>query len=84
MKKAETAFVSIISTLREKCPNTEFFSGPYFPVLGLNTEIYGGILQIQSEYSKTQTRRNFSRSAKIAKFCFLGGGKTCRRTKEQF
>ena len=30
------------STLREKCPNTEFFSGPYFPVFGLNTEIYFG------------------------------------------
>ena len=26
--------------LREKCPNTEFFSGPYFPVFGLNFEIY--------------------------------------------
>ena len=24
-------------TLREKCPYTEFFSGPYFPVFGLNT-----------------------------------------------
>ena len=23
---------------REKCPNTEFFSGLYFPVFGLNTE----------------------------------------------
>ena len=27
-------------TLREKCPITGFFSGPYFPVFGLNTEIY--------------------------------------------
>ena len=27
-------------TLREKCPNTEFFSVPYFPPFGLNTEIY--------------------------------------------
>ena len=26
-------------TLREKCPNTEFFSGQYFPVFGQNTEI---------------------------------------------
>ena len=25
-------------TLREKCPNTELFSGPYFPAFGLNTE----------------------------------------------
>ena len=28
-------------SLREKCPNTEFFSGPYFPVFGLNTGKYG-------------------------------------------
>ena len=27
-------------------------SGPYFPVFGLNTEIYGVNLQIQSEYRK--------------------------------
>ena len=31
-------------SLCEKCPNTEFFSGPYFPTLGLNTERYGEIL----------------------------------------
>ena len=24
------------NALREKCPNTEFFSGPYFPVFALN------------------------------------------------
>ena len=28
-----------ISSLREKSPNKEFFSGPFFPVFGLNTEI---------------------------------------------
>ena len=28
-------------TLRENCPNTEFFSGPYFPAFGLNMERYG-------------------------------------------
>ena len=27
--------------LREKCSNTEFFSGPYFTVFGLNTGKYG-------------------------------------------
>ena len=26
--------MSMTSTLCEKCPNTEFFSGPYFPVFG--------------------------------------------------
>ena len=43
--------------------------GPYFPVLGLNTEIYSINLQIQSKHSKIQTRNNsvfghFSRSRK--------------------
>ena len=30
-------------SLREKCPNTEFFSGPYFSAYRLNTERYGAI-----------------------------------------
>ena len=34
------------------------FSGLYFPLYGLNTEIYGINLRIQSEYRKTQTRKN--------------------------
>ena len=34
------------------------FSGPYFPVFGLNTEIYEVNLRIQSEYRKLRTRRN--------------------------
>ena len=43
------------------------FSGPYFPVLGLNTEIYTVNLRIQSEDKKIQTRKysvfgHFSRS----------------------
>ena len=43
------------------------FSGLHFPVFGLNTEIYGVNLRIQSEYRKTRTRKNsvlgnFSRS----------------------
>ena len=43
------------------------FSGPYFPVFGLNTKIYGANLRIQSEYRKIRTRKNsvfghFSRS----------------------
>ena len=28
-------------SLREKCSNTEFFSGPYFPVFSPNTGKYG-------------------------------------------
>ena len=47
--------------LREKC------SGHYFPIFGLNTEIYGVNLRVQSEYGKIRTRKNsifghFSRS----------------------
>ena len=44
------------------------FSGPYFPVFGLNTEIYRVHLRIQSEYRKLRSRKNsvfgyFSHSA---------------------
>ena len=43
------------------------FSGPYFPIFGLNTEIYRVNLRIQSEYRKIRIRKNsvfghFSRS----------------------
>ena len=46
------------------------FSGPYFSVFGLNTEIYGVNLGAQSEYRKIRTRKNslfghFSRSVEI-------------------
>ena len=58
----------IYTALPEKCPNTEFFSGPYFPVFGLNREIYSVNIRIQFEYGKKRTRKNsvfghFSRSA---------------------
>ena len=43
--------------LREKCPNTEYFPGLYFPILGLNTKIYFKNLSIQSEYGKIRTRK---------------------------
>ena len=38
--QVRTRKTMIKETLREKCPNTEFFSGPYFPAFGLNTERY--------------------------------------------
>ena len=49
------------------------FSGPYFPVFGLNTEIYGVNLRIQSEYRKMRTRKNsvfghFSCSVLLSRF----------------
>ena len=31
---------AVFLSLREKFPNTEFFSGPHFPVFGLNTDMY--------------------------------------------
>ena len=34
------------------------FSGPYFPVFGMNTERYEVSLRIQFEYMKIQTRKN--------------------------
>ena len=58
---------SLKLTMREKCPKYGVISGPNFPVFGLNTEIYGVNLRIQSEYRKIRTRKNsafghFSRS----------------------
>ena len=49
------------------------FSGPYFPVLGLNMEIYSVNLRIQFEYRKIRTKKNsvfghFSRSASNTEF----------------
>ena len=41
-----------------KVSKYEIFSGPYFPVFGLNTAIYGVDLYIQSKYGKMQTRKN--------------------------
>ena len=43
--------------LRENCPNTGGFSGPYSALFELNTENYGVNLRIQSEYKKIQTRK---------------------------
>ena len=40
-----------------KVPKYGVFSGPCFPVFGLNMEIYGVNLCIQSEYKKIGTRK---------------------------
>ena len=37
-------------SLREKCPNSEFFSSPYFPVFGLNTERYSVFRHFSCSY----------------------------------
>ena len=36
------------------------FSGAYFPVFAINTEIYSVNLRAQSEYRKIRTRKNFA------------------------
>ena len=48
-------------------------SGPYFPVFGLNTDIYGVSLRIQSEYMKIHTKNNsvfghFSRNGNFSAY----------------
>ena len=45
------------------------FSGPYFPVFGLNTKIYGVNLRIQSECRKIRTRKDsvFGHVSRIGK-----------------
>ena len=40
-----------------KSVQVQSFSGLYFPVFGLNTEIYGENLRIQSKYRKIRTRK---------------------------
>ena len=43
----------------ENCPNTKFLYSLYFPVYGLNTEIYYSVnLCIQFKYGKIRTRTN--------------------------
>ena len=58
IKNSAESVWSVCWTLCEKCPNKEFFCGPYFPVFGLNTEIYEVNLHIQSEHGKIRTRKN--------------------------
>ena len=41
-----------------KSVQIQSFSGPYIPAFGLNAEIYGVNLRIQSKYGKIQTRKN--------------------------
>ena len=45
-------------TLFKKCPNTEFFSGRYFPAFGLNTEIYSVNISVQSECRKYEPEKD--------------------------
>ena len=64
-------FLQLVTSLLEvtawKVSKYSVISAPYFPVFGLNTEIYQVNVRIQSEYRKIRTRNNsvfghFSRS----------------------
>ena len=56
-------FIGLI-LLGKNCPYSEF-SGPFFPAFGLNAEIYSVNLQVQYEYGKIRTRKNFVSMKKI-------------------
>ena len=68
-----SAFCSEVFVVTQHCTKKSKYgviSGPYFPVFGLNTEIHGVNLRIQSECRKIRTKNNsvfgqFSRSAEI-------------------
>ena len=65
--KSETSEESVQQALMCTLSKYGVFSGPHFPVFGLNTEIYYLNLRIQSEYRKIRSRkysifRHFSRS----------------------
>ena len=55
------ALLSAVKYFRKKHCDTivriRSFSGPYFPVFGLDTEIYSVNLRIQFEYVEMRTRK---------------------------
>ena len=73
----------------EKCPKTDFFSGPYFPVFVLNTEIYGVNLCIQFEVNlriQFEYRKifgHFSRSQRLPKIIHGIGSKMLSNYKQK-
>ena len=61
LKYSLSVFSSLSVTTTDtawKLSKYRVFSGPYFPVFGLNTETYGLNLHIQSEYRKIRIRKN--------------------------
>ena len=55
---SDDGLLSIFNKHCVKSVQIRSFSGPYFPVFGLNAEIYEVNLRIQSKYGKMQTRKN--------------------------
>ena len=65
-------FENLTSALRKNVSKYGVISGPYFPVFGLNTEIYDVNPHILFEYRKIRTRNSsvfgqFSRSAVVTR-----------------
>ena len=58
-------FQKLPHTLREKCSNTEFFSGPYFPAFRLNTRIR------ENRTWKNSVFGHFSRSDRLITYLHL-------------
>ena len=63
-------------SLREKCPNTEFFLVLFSCMRRLNTEIHSVNLRIQSEYRKIRTRKNAVFGHFSRRVCFTGNSTT--------
>ena len=56
LSKITREVCEFIMTVWLQVPKYRFLPGPYFPVFGVNTEIYGVNLRIQTEYGKVRTR----------------------------
>ena len=63
---------SLTQTLREKCPYSLIFSGPYFPTFGLNSD------QKNSEYGRFSDSDIFPYNNRVVDFVLIQEN-TCRR-----
>ena len=85
LKKLYLTFIRLMTTAVWKVSKCAVFFGPYFPMFGLNTEIYSVNLRIQSDYEKIWTRKssvfeNFSRiPLNLAGYWLKGGGTERKR-----
>ena len=57
-QKSKMEFFLRIVIIAWKVSKYGVISGPYFPVFGLNTKIYGVNLRVQSKYRKIRSRNN--------------------------
>ena len=59
MDLSKGSFGSRTGTVRKVFRFEKFFSGPYFPVFGPNTEIFSVNIRIHSKHRKIRTRKTF-------------------------